>query len=404
MTALTRRLLAISFAAIAAIVVAPLSARAAASVPSDTTVMLVNIYPGDEIYELEGHTVLRITAPGYDIGVNWGVFDFNAPGFVYRFVKGETDYMAAAYPWEAILWQYRNEQRRMTGHRLSLTPEQTQRLIALVSENLLPGNATYRYNYVKDNCATRPLRLVEKAIGDTIILADKPRGEARSFRDQMRRCHANYPWYQFGIDLALGPCIDYTITSREMCFAPIKLDTLLLQAIVGGKPLVSESMVLIDEPATARIKAPTPLPLTPMAVALIVLALAVGVSWRDVRRGRVSRWLDTTFYTLLGLTGCLIAFLVFISSHYATTPNYLIVWLNPLCLIPPIFIWIKKCQRVVMWYQIINFAVILILSCAWAWLPQSANAAFWPLIAADAVLAARYIYIYTPRHVKAHKP
>lgn len=404
MTALTRRLLALCFAAIAFWVGAVSARAAAASMPADTTVMLVNIYPGDEIYELEGHTVLRITTHDYDIGVNWGVFDFNAPGFVYRFVKGETDYMAAAYPWEAILWQYRGEHRRMIGHRLSLTAEQTQRLVALVSENLLAENATYRYNYVKDNCATRPLRLVELAIGDTIILADKPRDEARSFRDMMRRYHANYPWYQFGIDLALGPGIDYAISPRERCFAPVKLDTLLQQATIGGKPLVSESTVLIDEPATARIKAPTALPLTPMAVAWLMLALAVAVALRDVRRGRVSRWLDTIFYTLLGLTGCLIAFLVFVSSHYATTPNYLIVWLNPLCLIPPIFIWIKKCQRVVMWYQIINFALILILTCAWPWLPQSANAAFWPLIAADAVLAARYIYIYTPRHVKAHKP
>ena len=53
--------------------------------------------PGSNIYELEGHAGLLIDHPEYGkFVVNWGVFDFNSPNFVYRFVKGETDYMAAS--------------------------------------------------------------------------------------------------------------------------------------------------------------------------------------------------------------------------------------------------------------------------------------------------------------------
>ena len=66
------------------------------TVATDTVVSLVTFHPGSDIYELEGHTALRVTTPeGIDIAANWGLFDFNTPNFVYRFVKGETDYCTA---------------------------------------------------------------------------------------------------------------------------------------------------------------------------------------------------------------------------------------------------------------------------------------------------------------------
>ena len=57
----------------------------------DIQVSLITCSPGKEIYELEGHTALRIKTPDYDMAVNYGIFDFNSPNFIYRFVKGETD-------------------------------------------------------------------------------------------------------------------------------------------------------------------------------------------------------------------------------------------------------------------------------------------------------------------------
>lgn len=372
-----------------------MAAGKAAAAVADTVISFVNVYPGSDIYELEGHSALRITMPQGDYAVNFGVFDFNKPHFVYRFVKGETDYMAAAYPWQFFEEQYRSEGRRVVEHRLNFTSGQKARLIELLNDHLQPENTTYRYNYVKDNCATRPLRLVELAAGDTILFDEAAAGvrQDESFRDIMRRYHANYPWYQFGIDLALGPGIDYTVDIREHTFAPVELEALLPTATIGGKPLIADTLTIIDLQPTAKVGPPTPWLLSPLAVSLLLLAIIIWVTIRDLRRRRVTRWIDAAYFALLGLAGLLIAFLVLISTHEATSPNWLIFWLNPLCLIPTIFIWIKSCKRVVMWYQIINFAAILTLVCAWAWLPQSANAAFLPLAAADALLAARYIYI-----------
>ena len=43
---------------------------------------------------------------------NFGLFDFDSPNFVYRFVSGQTDYMAGAMPWQPFLDSYRRLGRR----------------------------------------------------------------------------------------------------------------------------------------------------------------------------------------------------------------------------------------------------------------------------------------------------
>lgn len=92
--------------------------------------------------------------------------------------------------------------------------------------------------------------------------------------------------------------------------------------------------------------------------------------------------------------GLLLTFLIFVSIHEATSPNYLYLWLNPLCLIVPLFIWLKKCKIYVFTYQIVNFALLIGMALLWYRLPQSANAAFLPLILADICLSITYLALY----------
>lgn len=378
-----------------AAVIIVLISSVCAMAQADTVVSLVTCYAGTDIYELEGHEAIRINmGSGHDYAVSYGEFDFNAPGFVYRFVKGETDYMVGMFPWAYFEDAYRRAGRRVVEKRLDMTQAQKDRLMQLVADNLRPENRVYRYNYVKDNCATRPLRTVELAMGDTIMLGASPvEGRAQTFREVMRHFHRNYPWYQFGIDLALGAGIDYPIDRREMAFAPIVLCAQLDSATCGGKPLVSETIVLVDLPEDNAVEDATPWYLSPLAVCWAVFALLLWCTIFDLRRGKVTRWVDALYFGLMGLAGCLLTFLIFVSLHEATSPNWLFVWLNPFCLIPTIFIWLKKCKRVVLLYQIANFALILTLIVAWAFLPQSANAAFLPLVLGDAMRAASYVYI-----------
>lgn len=383
-------------------------------------VSLVTAAPGKEVYQLEGHSALRMRkevadtawAGGwrkiYDVAVNWGVFDFKSPNFIYRFVKGETDYMALAYPFDLFLEEYRQEGRRVVEQTLNLTPDEKNRLEQLVAENLKPENRTYRYNYVKDNCATRPLAIVEAAIGDTITL-DHAAGRVeylpgkgagkRTFRKEMTDYHHNYPWYQFGIDLALGSGIDYDITPRERTFAPVFLERELARAsrrMPDGNrgPVVTNSRVIVDGDADGAQEGPTPWLLTPLAVAIDIFVITAIFSIADWRRKRLTRWLDTTLYSLFFICGCLLTFLIFVSVHEATSPNWLYLWLNPLCVIPAAGVWIKKWKRAVYWYQICNFAALIMLLSGHMFFGLAMNPAFPLLIACDLIRSATQIYIY----------
>lgn len=353
---------------------------------------------GSEIYELEGHAALRINygTPEADYVVNWGVFDFNSPNFVYRFVKGETDYICAAAPTSWFVADYVSQGRKLTELSLAIDDDSADRLAQMVATETLPQNRTYRYNYVRDNCATRPLARLEQACGGQIILAPEDTVTDLTFRKEMTRYHSGYPWYQFGIDLALGSGIDKKISRKETTFAPVALEHLLEDATLGtdstGNPvkLVSSKQILYDgEPGGVR-KAPTPWYLTPMAIGWLLFAISVTVTILSPAYPVWGKWFDTIIYTVFGLAGCVLFFLVFISTHEATSPNYLLLWLNPLCLTVPLCIWLKKGKRVVYFYQIVNFVAILALCTIWLCGVQSLNAAFAPLILLDMLRALSY--------------
>ena len=349
-------------------------------------ISLITCGPGKDIYELEGHTALRIRHNGMDVAVNYGLFDFDAPNFVYRFVKGETDYMVGAAPFEYFLRQYVREGRDVYEQPLNLSPDAARRLVELLDENLRRENRVYRYNYVKDNCATRPLAMIERAMGDTLALKAGVYTEGWTFREAMRYYHRNYPWYQFGIDLALGSGIDYVITEREKAFVPV-----VLMEMMAGCGVVDSTFVL--SAGDKAMPEPTPWWLTPLAVGIAVLLFAIGIAVRDVRRMKVTRWVDACLFGIYGIAGLVIAFLVFVSEHEATSPNWLLLWLNPFCLIVPAFIYIKSCRKLVKLYGIVNFVALFLLIVLWPLTGQSGNVAFIPLILADATLTIRYLYI-----------
>ncbi len=365
-------------------------------VAGDMKVSILTCGPGSDVYELEGHTGLRFTdrERGIDTVVHWGLFDFNSPNFLYRFVKGETDYSIGELPAGYFLMMYDREGRSVTEQQLDLTQSESERLWELVVDNLRPGNRIYRYNYVKDNCATRPLRLLEQALGDTLTFAPMSNGDSVStFRSEMTRYHRNYPWYQFGIDLALGSGLDYEITVREKAFAPVMLRDMLATATFGDRRIVRLTSVPVEGVTGGVAAGPTPWFLTPVAVSALMLLITLLVSLRDMRRRRVTRWFDSVFYGVMGIAGLLLTFLIFVSTHEASSPNWLYLWLNPFCLVVTIFIWLKKLNRVVFCYQIANFVALIMLLIVAALGVQVLNAAFILLIACDLVRSANYIYI-----------
>ena len=139
--------------------------------------------PGTEIYALFGHTALRFEDPSRDIDwvFNYGVFSFNTPNFVYRFVKGETDYQLGIVPFRYFEAEYAMRGSSVYQQTLNLKPDEKLRLWHLLEENYLPQNRVYRYNFFYDNCTTRARDRIEQCIDGKIEYPEAPGG--LSFRD-----------------------------------------------------------------------------------------------------------------------------------------------------------------------------------------------------------------------------
>ena len=366
------------------------AADAAAEKRDSLVVSLVTCWPGSEVYELCGHSALRMrNADGSeDFAWNYGLFDYTEPHFVYRFVKGETDYMMGPIPFDLFAAEYARQGRRVLEQELNLTNDEALRLRALLLEESRPENRTYRYNYVRDNCATRITDRLSQALGQFIVFPDTL--SFGTFRDEMRSFHRNYPWYQFGIDLALGSGLDYKLRPNEEMFTPIVMSERYAGAhLADGRQLVRATRELVPDSGHATL-GPTPFYAAPTGVSIAVL-VAIGAlcAWMLWRR-RMLRWVFALWFAVLGTAGCIIAFLVFVSQHEATSPNMLIVWLNPLQLLPLFTIWSRRTRWIttaMAWYNLAAVGILLIL---WPFQQQSANTAFFPLMAATLLLALTY--------------
>lgn len=355
---------------------------------------LITVGQGSEVYLLEGHSALRIEWPdGRDLMVNWGMFDFADPGFAMKFARGETDYWVDAEPTPLFMRHYIASGRRVEQQQLNLSPLQAQALQQLISDNLRPANRVYRYRYLTDNCATRPLAIVEQAIrstGDSLVI-DNSLSDT-TWRNELRSYHRNHPLYQLFIDIALGAGVDSPITSRQRAFAPIYLNELAAGALIISsdgteRPLTMPSQTLYGGVDGVAGSEPSPW----WGIAPFV-AFSLIVSLYEIRRRRLVKWANALIFTLYGIVGMMVAFLVGISSQEATGSNINLLWLNPLPLLAIALIWTKPTRRVlapIMGLIAAMAAIYLLGSPFWH---QSTPPTLISLALGELITAATYIY------------
>lgn len=354
-------------------------------------VKLVTFYPGSEVFSVYGHSEVRVIWDGNDWYFNYGVFDFNEPGFVYRFVSGNADYMCAAIP--PCFAQAGMTGRRMIEQELNLTQEQAVKVRDFLIENVRPENCRYRYQYLGDNCSTRPRDIIEMAVGKSLqypVMTDTV-----TYRDMMSRYTGNYPWEQFGIDLILGSDLDKPLTLRQQMFIPMVLMNAVDNATVeiDGKrvPLVRNKEVIVDASEQGNIMPPTPWYLHPLTAALALLAITVVITIRDLKRHRVTRLLDFGICTVYSMAGSVIFFLMFVSEREATCPNFNALWINSFYFIPLILMWSRRTRKMLKGYYAVNGTIVACTLIAWPLLPQVANVAFFPLMIIPILRAIAYL-------------
>lgn len=346
-------------------------------------VELMTCDPGTEVYAQYGHTAIRIfnKRSGDDWCFNYGTFNFRTPHFLYRFVKGETDYELGIVPYSYFKEDYQEQGLNVYHQVLNLTPVEKERLLTLLEENYLPENRVYRYNYFYDNCSTRARDRIEEAVSGKIVYPEV--GTDKTYREIVHEFNHDYPWAGFGADLCLGAEADKPINNRQAMFAPFYL----MKAFAGAKirddkghlrPLVNET---VEVPAVKTItnKDKEEFPLSPMTCALLLLALTLVISWREYAVKKIYWGYDALLFALQGIAGCIITFLFFFSSHPTVGSNWLILIFNPIPLLYlplEIYSTIKRRKDYYHWYNITILTLFILFS--WV-IPQKFNLVVLPL-------------------------
>ena len=299
-------------------------------------VSLLTCSPHEEIYSLYGHTALRWhdlhqsgPSAGNDIAFNWGIFNFNKPYFVLRFVFGLTDYELGIMPFQYFCTYYEKWGSSVTEQVLNLSNEEKMKLEAALQKNLLPENRIYRYNYFYDNCSTRPRNIIEECINGKVEYAQRE-DYTPSYREMVGVCTRNHPWGTFGNDILLGIKADFKTDMRQQEFLPDNLlydfDRAQIYADGTYRPLVKERRMVVL-PGVQIIEKDFPLTPTECAVVLLIVALLLrGLEWK---LKKVFVWWDVLLMLAQGLAGCVLFAMIF-SQHPTTSLNLQILLLNPL--------------------------------------------------------------------------
>ena len=366
---------------------AALAAQLGGRLSDAAAASLLTMAPGKEVYSLYGHSGVRITDPatGLDRTYNYGTFDFEQPGFVLRFMRGQLDYLLDTAPTGQELAKYAFLERPVVEQRLALRPETVRALYRLLEENARPENRAYRYDFVRDNCSTRIVDILDAALVESgqprVALADTA---PVTFRAMLAPYQEPMPVVDFGIDLALGAPLDRPATPREQTFLPEHLADAFDAATVGGRPLVAARDTILTVPGWAPQPDGPPVPLW---TTLAVLALALGVTVLR-RRGRrsIARAFDAVLLGVAGLAGTVVLLLWTATDHTVIGPNWQLAWLWPTHLAAAVRL--GRPSRGLRVYAGVAAGATALVVLAWAALPQHLPLAGLPLALALATRLA----------------
>ena len=356
---------------------------------------LLTCSPGPEIYALFGHTAIRYQnfTQGADWVFNYGVFSFDTPNFVLRFVRGETDYQLGVLPFDAFEAEYAWRGSSVRQQTLNLTAAEKLRLFALLEENYRPANRVYRYNYFYDNCTTRARDQIERCIDGRVVYPDSLSG--MTFRRIVHEFTAGSPWDEWGMDVCLGAEADRPIGPRSQQFSPFYMMRYASLAVIEAedgsrRPLVTDEAwaVEVEDGPDA-----SPFPLTPLAASCLLLALSLLAGGWQLRTRRVWWGWEASLMALQGLAGCVIAFLFFFSVHPTVGSNWMLFLFNPVPLCyAPVLVWRLKNQKKDL-YPLLNVLYLTLFIVIVLFRVQEFNLSVLPLASALLVTSASHVLV-----------
>ena len=347
-------------------------------------ISLITCAPGEEVYAKFGHTGLRVNdlSKGLDLVFNYGIFSFNTKNFYLKFIKGETDYLLGVQLTSDFLTEYKERNSMVWEQILNLSLSEKRKIINDLLINYEPQNRVYRYNFIFDNCATRPRDKIISGLEGQILYSKHL--NIITYRQWVGRYVGEDSWLKFGIDLIFGMDADKNCKPFQSMFLPEVLMAEFQNANVAQadtsktKKLVASNNILVQ--ASVKSTKESSIQNQPLFFTLLLLFFGIVISFIEIKRHKYFKIFDSILLIITGFVGVVAFYLMFISIHPMVKNNLNLLWLNPLNLIAAILIWIKGQKRLMNTYMIINLAFIVIVFLGIAFSLQWLNLAFIPLI------------------------
>ncbi|GHT51325.1 hypothetical protein FACS1894102_7230 [Spirochaetia bacterium] len=365
------------------------------------TIKAAVIGPGDALYFWWGHfgLIIEDSLTGRSSFYDYGVFSFSKDNFYKNFAFGRLYYMSAVSQSDRNLSHYVNTNRDITLYTLALSAAQKELIMREAEYYALPENSEYLYNHFKDNCVTRIINSIDKAVGGEFYAYAKNTPGRMTLREHVRRHTYFNPFCDWLLNFLMGQDIDTPTTIYQEMFLPSEAGERLndfyytdangnKQKLVSNVEVVSRSTgrpPVLDKP---RLQWPGEL-----IFALIVGSVLyfLGIKSRETNGGEKKLKASNEASTLLAtskctkvcygflsgfvslffaLAGTMAFFMTFFTDHDYTFHNMNVMFINPLLLIAvaPAFIFafskntaknIKRINIVKAVWTYVFFAAIL---------------------------------------------
>lgn len=337
---------------------------------SEAEVSIITAGPGKVLYEGFGHSTIRVfdAQNGIDLAYNYGIFDFDAPNFYLNFTKGKLLYKLQSYPFYIFVNSYKRDKRWIKEQILNLNQTEKQQFYEYLENNAKPENATYFYDPFFNNCASKLRDITDVILKEKISFNTNTEEKKQSFRQLMNIEIPWNSWGSFGINLALGSKLDEIVDEKQAMYLPDYVLSGFSTATINRKGrtenLVKKELTILNY---KELKI-DPSVLNPLTCFLIVLFIGTFITYRDLKKKQLTKWLDFTLFISTGILGICVLFLWFFTDHSTTPNNFNFLWAFAPNFLFAFFVIKNQKKKWLKYY--IKLVVILLLLVPFIWLGQ----------------------------------
>ncbi len=287
--------------------------------------------PGKAIYQVAGHTFIRMQCPAADLDYCFSFENEQADGMTQLFKNVDGRFMS--WPTEEYLKQFREEGRTISALPLNLKPLEKQRLWQVLDSLTMSG--VHPFNIRKESCSGHILHALDIALYPSAIKAlnspiiGHPNGEVVKYANE-----GEGPWRCSMILMALGNDADIADLLYNHSF-PIILASEWKDYYIVNPEGESRHLFLHPDIQLRPKQLDNTRGVTPMAVALVFLILSViTLGLRIAGKCPKFVWGVQVFYIIILTLGWVLLTIICASpSALAGWANYNFLLFNPLPLL-----------------------------------------------------------------------